>query len=200
MTIPRLLIVLCLLIVPVDGPGDVSAVIPVGVRIAAADEPALRAAKLHFERGEKLYSLTKFSEALDEYQKAFDAMPLADLLFNMGQCYRNLGDFAAATFSYKKYLTLAPDAPNRERVEQLIVELEAQQDQRDTHRLGLAPLRAPLPRPARPSPSRRPSYRTWWFWTSLGVVVTGASSVMLYEATRPTSPPPTRLGNIVFGE
>src|SRR5207253_2261415 len=93
-------------------------------RAAYADDPAMRAAKRHYDRGEKLFALGKFDEALDEYEKAFDAKPIPDFLFNIGQCYRNLGDFDQAIFSYKKYLSLEPDAPNKVAVEALIADLE----------------------------------------------------------------------------
>ena len=179
-------------------------------RVAAADDPALRAAKLHFERGEKLYALTRFSQALDEYQQAFDAKPIPDFLFNIGQCYRNLGDYDAAIFSYRKYLKLAPDAPNRDKVEQLINELSAKRDQRDTERdtqrLGLTRSRDPEAPPPTPAEGRatdqgaaRPVYKTWWFWTVTGVVVLGAAGTT-YALTRPAGPPSTNLGNIVFGK
>jgi tetratricopeptide (TPR) repeat protein len=174
-------------------------------RVAFADEPALRNAKRHFERGEKLYALTKFREALDEYQKAFDAKPIPDFLFNIGQCYRNLGDYDAAIFSYRKYLKFAPDAPNRDKIEQLIADLEAKQDQsdtrRDTQRLGLARNRRPDPEPeepGEPSPDR-PVYKTWWFWTGIAVVGV-AGGVGIYEVTKSSGPPSTGLGNIVFGK
>jgi tetratricopeptide (TPR) repeat protein len=176
-----------------------------GVRVASADEPSLRAAKRHFERGEKLYALTKFSDALDEYQKAFDAKPIPDFLFNIGQCYRNLGDYDSAIFSYQKYLKLAPDAPNRERVEQLISDLEAKRDQTDTERLGLQRKQKPEREPPEPpgpfgeQAPDRPVYKKWWFWT--GVAVVGvAGGVGIYEVTRSSGPPSTSLGNIVFGK
>jgi tetratricopeptide (TPR) repeat protein len=166
-------------------------------RVAAADDTATRTAKLHFDRGEKLYALAKFSDALDEYQKAFDARPLPDFLFNIGQCYRNLGDYDSAIFSYKKYLTLAPDAPNRPQVEQLIGDLESRRDHNDTRRLGLQRRPDPGPAPQAP-PSDRPFYATWWFWTGVAVVGAGAG-LTVYEVTRPSGPPATDLGNIVFG-
>lgn len=184
--IPRLLLACCLLLVTVRG--------------AAADDPALRSAKRHFERGEKLYALTKFSEALDEYQLAFDAKPIADFLFNIGQCYRNLGDYDSAIFSYKKYLRSAPDAPNHDQVEQLITELEAKRDRSDTRRLGLGRPRAAPPAEAPASEPARPVYKRWWFWTGVGVVVAGAAGVAVYELTPAGGPPTTSLGNIVFGK
>ncbi len=164
--------------------------------VARADDPAMRAAKRHFERGEKLYALAKFSEALDEYQKAFDAKPIPDFLFNIGQCYRNLGDYEAAIFSYKKYLKLAPDAPNRDKVEGLIEDLEQKKDQGDTERLGLAPKKHPdEDRP----PEQAPIYKKWWFWAGVAVVGT-AGGIGIYEATKSGGAPDTNLGNIVFGK
>jgi tetratricopeptide (TPR) repeat protein len=186
MIVPRLVLAFCLLVIT--------------ARVASADDPALRAAKLHFERGEKLYALTRFTEALDEYQLAFDAKPIADFLFNIGQCYRNLADYDSAIFSYKKYLKLAPDAPNRARVEQLITELEAKQDHGETRRLGLERKRAPEPAPVAAAPAARPIYKTWWFWTGLGVVAAAGGGVAAYELTRTSGPPDTSLGNIVFGK
>jgi tetratricopeptide (TPR) repeat protein len=180
-------------------------VVALATRVAAADDAATRSAKRHFERGQKLYTLTKFREALDEYQQAFDARPIPDFLFNIGQCYRNLGDYDAAIFSYKKYLAAAPDAPNRAQVEQLIVDLQARKDQEDARRLSLqsapqaaAPQAAPPP-PAPAPPASQPLYTRWWFWTGIGVVAAGGTGVTIYELTRPGAPA-TSLGNIVFGK
>jgi tetratricopeptide (TPR) repeat protein len=181
-------------------------VVALAARIAAADDAATRNARRHFERGQKLYALTKFREALDEYQQAYDARPIPDFLFNIGQCYRNLSDYDSAIFSYKKYLAATPDAPNRAQVEQLIGDLQTRKDQEDARRLALeprpppAPAPAPPARPAPPPPPDRPIYARWWFWTGIGVVAAGAG-VATYELTRPGSgPPSTSLGNIVFGK
>ena len=183
MTLPRLLLAMI--------------AVALAAHSAAADDPATRDARRHFERGEKLYALTRFSEALDEYQKAFEARPLPDFLFNIGQCYRNLGDYDSAIFSYRKYLTAAPDAPNRAQVEKLIEELQARKDQSDTRRLGLQPRPGPAPTA---HDADRPIYKTWWFWTGVTVVVGAAGGIAVYEVTRPHGPPSTDLGNIVFGK
>lgn len=169
-------------------------------RDAAADDDATRLARSHFERGEKLYALAKFREARDEYQLAFDASPLPALLFNIGQCNRNLGDYDAAIFSYRKYLTLAPDATNRAQVEQLIADLQRKKDRDDARRLGLQPPPAAAPPPPTPAePSDAPIYKRWWFWTGIAVVAAGGGAVA-YAATRSSGPPSTDLGNIVFGK
>jgi tetratricopeptide (TPR) repeat protein len=178
------------------------AIAAIAARVAWADDPALRDAKRHFERGEKLYALTRFSEAIDEYQQAFDARPLPDFLFNIGQCYRNLGDYDSAIFSYRKYLKLAQDPPNRAQVEQLIRDLEANKARADTQRLGLKP-RPPGPPPPVPDrpperPPERPIYARWWFWSGIAVIGV-AGGITAYELAS-TGPPSTSLGNIVFGK
>lgn len=156
------------------------------------------AAKKHFERGEKLFALGKFADALDQYERAYDAAPIPDFLFNMGQCHRNLGDYEAAIFSFRKYLKAVPDADDREQVEAYISELEAEQEKRNAAKFGFE--NKPPPPDEDPQPEGRPVYKKWWFWTAV-VAVGAAGGAGLYLATRPDdSPPSTTLGNIVFGK
>jgi tetratricopeptide (TPR) repeat protein len=174
-------------------------------RTAHADDPAMRAAKRHYERGQKLFALQKFDEALEQFQAAFDAKPIPDFLFNIGQCHRNLGDYEAAIFSFKRYLKLDPDAENREQVEELITQLEEKKDAEDAKKRGLGKKRR---EPGdggdgdrdRPQAAGSPFYKKWWFWT--GVVVVGAAGgVGVYAATSGGGAPDTSLGkNIVFGK
>jgi tetratricopeptide (TPR) repeat protein len=160
----------------------------------AGDDAATRSSKKHYERGEKLFALGKFDDALAEYQQAFDAKPLPDFLYNIGQCYRNLDDLDQAIFSFKKYLKLAPDAPDRDKVEKLIADLEDKKARGEGKKLIQPP---PPPPPLPPPTAHTPIYKTWWFWT--GVVAAGAAtSFGIYEATK-SSPPGTDLGNINFG-
>jgi tetratricopeptide (TPR) repeat protein len=162
-----------------------------GVGVAHADDPATRAARRYFERGEKLFALGRFDEALEQYQEAFDAKPLPGFLYNIGQCYRNLGDYDQAIFSFKKYLDLEPDASNKDAVEELITELEDKKARGDGERF----VRKRPPK----QEEKKPLYKKWWFWTGVGVVATGAG-VGIYSATRQDGPPTTDLGNIVFGK
>jgi tetratricopeptide (TPR) repeat protein len=178
----RLLLVLCLLAF---------------VRVAHADDPGERAAKKYYERGQKLFNLQKFDEALEQFQKAYDAKPIPDFLFNMGQCQRNLGDYDAAIFSFKKFLKLEPDASNREQVEQLIDDLEQKQQEANSQRLGLGKKKRGSGPPPIENPER-PIYKKWWFWT--GVAVVGVAGVGVYVATKGDGSPSTTFGNIVFGK
>jgi tetratricopeptide (TPR) repeat protein len=168
-------------------------------RVAYADDPAMRAAKRHYERGQKLFGLQKFDEALEQFQKAFDAKPIPDFLFNIGQCHRNLGDYEAAIFSFKRYLKLDPETPNREKVEELITQLEEKQAAEESRKRRLRREQRDKG-PDEPTASGGPIYTKWWFWT--GVVVVGAGAgVGIYAATSAGGPPDTSLGkNIVFGK
>ena len=156
--------------------------------VAHAEDPSMRAAKRHFDRGEKLFALGKFDEALDEYQQAFDAKPLPGFLYNIGQCYRNLGDYEQAIFSFKKYLKLEPEASNKEAVERLIEELEEKKAQGDSQKFIKKKKEPP-----------KPIYKKWWFWTGVGVVAVGGTAA-IYASGGGSSPPGTDLGNIVFGK
>lgn len=165
--------------------------VAVPARTASADDPATRAARRHFERGEKLFALGKFDEALEEYQTAFDAKPLPGFLYNIGQCYRNLGDLDQAIFSFKKYLKLEPDASNKEAVERLIEELEEQKARGEGEKFV---------RKKSGRGESKPVYKKWWFWTGIAAVGV-AGGVGIYAASNGGSgPPPTDLGNIVFGK
>lgn len=71
------------------------------------------------------YNLGQFKEALDGYSKAYESFPAASLLFNLGQCHRSLGNHERAVFFYEGYLREKPNAPNRDLVEELLVEERA---------------------------------------------------------------------------
>jgi hypothetical protein len=79
-----------------------------------------------FEHAELEFNVGKFPEALADYQSAYEAKPLPGFLFNIAQCYRNVGNFERARFFFRRYLALEPHAPNRHRVDELIAEMSRQ--------------------------------------------------------------------------
>jgi tetratricopeptide (TPR) repeat protein len=89
----------------------------------AGDE---KEARRLFERAELSFNVGKFGEALTDYQAAYEAKPLPGFLFNIAQCYRNMGNFERARFFFRRYLALEPRAPNRHRVDELIDEMSKQ--------------------------------------------------------------------------
>jgi tetratricopeptide (TPR) repeat protein len=161
-------------------------------RTAWADDPTTRTARRHFDKADKLFALGRFDEALESYEKAFDAKPIPDFLFNIGQCYRNLGDYESAIFSFRKFLTLDPETPRRAAVEQLIDELEAKKAQAE-----LLARDRKLEEEKKPAETSTPITRKWWFWTGL-VALAAAGGGSVYLLTRGDSLPSSDLGNINF--
>jgi tetratricopeptide (TPR) repeat protein len=161
----------------------------------SAEDAALKRGRKFFKKGEKLFALGRFEEALREYERAFEEYPVPEILFNIGQCHRNLGHYDEAIFSFRKYLRLKPDAANREATEELIAELEVEKQKH-------APPKGPPPDaivPPAPPPARvaTPIYKKWWFWTGVTVVVAGTATAFVL-ASDSGGLPSTDLGNIDF--
>lgn len=50
----------------------------------------------------------KYDEAIELYNKAYDAVPHPEILFDLGQAYRLKGDAVSAVDYYERYLTVEP--------------------------------------------------------------------------------------------
>ena len=144
-------------------------------------------AKEAFKRALQHYNLGDFTSALDGFKEAYLDYPDASLLFNIGQCQRQLGMKQEALLSYKAYLREAGEPSNRDEVMLLIHNLEqAIRDDDAARRAKPADSGAKAPEPtitpppvaptltATAPPRRAPVYRRWWLWTAVGVVVAGA--------------------------
>ena len=70
-----------------------------------------KAAKAHFQQGKAFYEAGAWDDAIREYRKAYDLVPLPDLMFNIGQAWRMKGDKPRALDAYQKYLDRLPDGP-----------------------------------------------------------------------------------------
>ena len=77
-----------------------------------------------FEQAEAKFNLGRFDEALTDYQAAYEVEPLPAFLFNIGQCYRNMGNYERAQFFFRRYTALDPRSPNRPAAERLIAEMD----------------------------------------------------------------------------
>lgn len=76
------------------------------------------------EQGKLAYQVGHFQEALDFYSNAYEAFPAPLLLFNLGQCHRELTNYERAIFFLRGYLREAPRTKNRALVQDLIAECE----------------------------------------------------------------------------
>ena len=160
-----------------------------------SDEAATKLAKKQFYRGEKLFALGRFDKALDAYEAAFEAKPLPEFLFNIGQCHANLGNYEQAIFSLRKFLRLRPKAKNRAQVKEYIASLEEKQAAED-RKIELVPKNGDT---AIPPPRRKPLYKKWWFWTGVAAVAAAGTTAVVLSASGPALPS-TDLGNLDFAE
>jgi tetratricopeptide (TPR) repeat protein len=77
-----------------------------------------------FESAEIHFRLQDFSTALDEYKAAYQLSTRPGLLFNIGQCYKQLKRYDEALKSYQAFLAASPNSALRPEVELLLIETE----------------------------------------------------------------------------
>lgn len=77
-----------------------------------------------YEKGSVAYNVGQFDKAITLFTKAYEQHQAPSFLFNIAQSHRQAGRCKRALFFYGRYLTLDPEADNRDVVEQHIAELE----------------------------------------------------------------------------
>ncbi len=77
---------------------------------AAATPDAKQAAHAHFDRGVAAFADKRFAEALDEFDAAYRAEPVFQVLYNIGQVNVALGRSVEAVAAYEEYLKLGTSA------------------------------------------------------------------------------------------
>ena len=156
---------------------------------------AAAAARRVASEGAEHYNLGHFEEALAAYSEAYELYSAPQLLFNIGQCHRELGHHERVVFFFERFLEELPQAPNRAVVEELLVEArahatreraEAAEAER-AERERLVEARAAAAREAErerlaratqtpdAAPAEPPVWEQWWLWTIVGVVVVGVA-------------------------
>jgi tetratricopeptide (TPR) repeat protein len=123
----------------------------------AEDRAAARAA---FQRGTQHYDLSEYEQALESFKAAYRNFEEPTFLFNIAQCYRQLGNHEKALRFYRTYLIKVPNAPNREEVRQLIAQLNRAIEE-EKHSKAMPPPSpmqpvAPLPEPTVTPPPAAP--------------------------------------------
>lgn len=78
----------------------------------ALAEPKEPEARQHFVKGNRLYRIRKFEEAIAEYQAGavIEVMPVFD--YNLGQSYRQLGEYKDAIWHYERFLKNGRPGPD----------------------------------------------------------------------------------------
>ncbi len=166
--------------------------VPLLVLLAAAD-PGVTPARALFDRAEVKFNLGHFEAAAADYQAAYELDHRPALLFDIGQCYRNLGNYERARFYYRRFLALDPKTPNRRDTETLIDLMSKRLDEQAARAdltardpgPGAPASFAPTTQPA-PDAGGRPVYRRVWFWGAVaGVVAGGVAAGLLLSRDDP---------------
>ena len=91
-------------------------------RVAVAaelTEEAKAQAREKFSDGNAAYEQGDFRQALEDFESAYQLAPLPGFLFNVAQCHRQLGNYARAASSYRRFLELSEQGEERELAERL---------------------------------------------------------------------------------
>jgi len=117
-------------------------------RMGNARSDARAQAKAQVKKGQLDYKLARFEEALADYSRAYELYPAPALLFNLGQCHRNLKNYERAIFFFEGYLREQPriDPDQRALTEDLIAESRAALDRQNAEARAAAARFAPPPR------------------------------------------------------
>ncbi len=160
-------------------------------------------AKAHYERGKRLYNLSRFGDAVKEYEAAYLEMEDPAFLFNIGQCYRQLGNNELALRSYRNYLRSAPEAANRADVENRIQEIETALARDKTAKptpdpslppvvpaVTAPPVREPVAEVASvPEPAPADNGTNWLLWGGIGAGVVAVVLVAVMVSSGGTERP-----------
>jgi hypothetical protein len=185
---------------------------------AAAQAPATgedeASARLHHDRGSKLYDQGRYLEAAREFEAGYQAAPRPLFLLNIGHSYRRSQDLRRAKAAYEKLLRTDPTTPHRPLVEDLIRTID---DALSVQELAIPVPTPPAPRspevpggraagPEReppaaslvtalppPEPARSAASSSWlrspWFWGVVaGVVTAGVAGTVFAANRRPPCP------------
>lgn len=123
-----------------------------GVSRQGLAQPRAKAtAEGHYQKGMKAYTLGKFADAIEEFEKAYELRQEPIFLYNIAQSHRQNNSPQRAIFFYRRYLEAEPEAKNRADIEKRIKDMENQLNAKPENLGGgttPAPVPAPLPVPA----------------------------------------------------
>lgn len=148
-------------------------------------------AKRLYKEATTKYDVGDFRGALEGYTAAYDQDPRPQLLFNIGQCHKQLHNYDKAIFYFDSFLRNNPKSEHRSLAEELRHEcyVAKAKQPREIVIAATAPARAPPPTPV---------YKQWWFWTAIGgAVAVAAGTAAIVVATQQPALPGGTLGTIV---
>lgn len=163
-----------------------------------------------FRAGKVKYDVGEFDDALALFRRAYELKPAPLLLFNMGQCHRQLGNHERAIFFFDGFLREAPEKADRSLVEELIAEetrlLNEEKDKVVEDPVETPPDKTPpkeivvVQKPPKeevtPPPEEESSVVLWSAVGAATVAVVGAAVVTAVVLAN--GEPPASLGSLEF--
>ena len=188
-----LVLILCLTFAPVAAAQ--------GQDPAPQKSPHWETARKYHEVAQQLYNTGNYAQAVTEFKKAYDLVPLPGLLHNIARCQEVLGELKDAVKYYRLFLESKPDTPNKtvvlariDNLEKRIERQKAAQPEPATPAPAPAPAPAPDALPPEPKPAgdavpfdpapREPN-RTWKFtagWVGVGLGVAALAAGLAFGA------------------
>jgi tetratricopeptide (TPR) repeat protein len=144
--------------------------------------------KQHYDKATRAYDIQKYTEAVEEYQKAYEIGGDPAMLYNVAQSYRLNDQLPDALRFYRRYLQRSPNARNREDVERKIADLErtiAERRRAVAATVPAAPSASPTlvaPAPSPPPTSQSVSEEGIGATTVVGIVVASIGGAGLITA------------------
>jgi tetratricopeptide (TPR) repeat protein len=169
--------------------------------------PASREARQHLDKGNKLYNIRSFDDAITEFKAGALIEPAPVFDYNLGQAYRQLGKYQDALWHYDRFMKYGePTGELRDAVMSFTAAMRAHianraltmpptaaaPPDRSTEQATLAKTRATTPESATHTrniesirPVEHPDGPDWigWSLAGSGVVALGVSGVLLYSAS-----------------
>lgn len=153
----------------------------------ALAQNAANKAESHLTRGQKLFADGRYPDAIDELRAGYVLSPQPRFLYALGQAYRLNHQCVEAVKAYRDFVASEPPRSQATAAEGNIARC-GEEDPRSIlpprveppatdPSLNKPPLVAPslvVAAPVEPQPRKTPTYKKWWPWTILGVVVVGA--------------------------
>jgi tetratricopeptide (TPR) repeat protein len=85
----------------------------------------LDAIRKHYKDGSTHYDLAEYDQAVVEFKEAYRLSNDPAYLFNIAQAYRLAKNCPEAVRFYERFLAVAPDAPNRDKIQAKIAEMKS---------------------------------------------------------------------------
>lgn len=165
--------------------------------IAFADDPLAKPgdaiAREHLTRGNKLYRLREFEQAIEEYKSGALREDAHVFAYNLGQCYRQLGKYDNAIWHYERFLARAqPTGELKNAIDDFVKQMKAELEKKAMAQKPIEPAAdsaKPSPTPAAPTVTEATEHvapwytdRVAWALAGAGALATGVGGYFLLDA------------------